>query len=614
MNQIKKYDGESVMKRIFLFILLIVFSLIQAVTFDQVKSDDSYLWGDGRAADKETADRVAMKELLSQITLNVESSFINSVVEINGVVNEACKLEVKTYSSARLYHTERLVDEESYAPEVFVLRYIKRSEVDNVFRERESRVNSLIMAGEQAEADKRISEALRNYYWAYALLPTIPEYKKITYWFEGEEKSSYTGLENKLNYLLAGIGFHLEEKQFVEGNNFVDLIVKAEFEGEPVCGLLVSYNDGYGENEPGMWSNGRGSVRLSNTIAETSQKVTLYIDYSYRGHAYDEDVIKAIDGMNYKRLPAAVKELELGESKPVMVDEFKIELKETAGFNAELKGSLTESVMGIAEKVKEKNFGGARQYFTLSGYRDFNKLIDYGKGEILGQTFKLDLVQVNKYYVVRGLPMTFCYAGNKETFSEKVNFLFNQAGKVEKVTFALSDRSISEICDHEGITTADQAEVVNFMELYKTAYCLQELEFLENVFTEDALIIVGTVVEKDPEYNVEGLIEQLGDDKVKYIRLEKDQYMSRLKEQFADKEFINLHFADTSLRCMSSGEERLYGIQIEQYYYSNNYADNGYLFLMFNLSEPEKPRITVRSWQPEKFADGTVVGLEDFRF
>ena len=47
----------------------------------------------------------------------------------------------------------------------------------------------------------------------------------------------------------------------------------------------------------------------------------------------------------------------------------------------------------------------------------------------------------------------------------------------------------------------------------------------------------------------------------------------------------------------------LYGIQIKQDYYSTNYGDQGYLFLMVDLNDPDKPIIKVRTWQPEKDPD-----------
>ena len=404
------------------------------------------------------------------------------------------------------------------------------------------------------------------------------------------------------------------EKRSEPDGNFTDIIVQAEYQGKPACGLLVYYNDGHAETSAAKWGTGKGRLRLGNDIAGTSRELSLYIDYTYRNHAFDGDVISAIDEMGHKRLPAAVKMIDLGRKAAIALDKYEISVNNSINCPEELFNAIRNSIDEVAALVKEKNFGGARKYFTAKGYQDFNRLIDYGDGEVLEQKFDLEIVEINGLYGLRNLPMIFSYKGQNEPFTENVNLLYNKEGRIEKVTFALSETAITDICDRPNFSEIDKGEIIHFMELYKTAYCLKDLSFLEDVFTEDALIIVGNVIKKDPEYNTEDLLEQLGGDKVEYIRQSKDQYLERLAEQFGKKEFINLHFAETNLRRLGNSGDNIYGIQISQYYYSSNYADQGYLFLLFNLSEPDKPRITVRSWQPEKFADGTIVGLENFRF
>ncbi len=48
------------------------------------------------------------------------------------------------------------------------------------------------------------------------------------------------------------------------------------------------------------------------------------------------------------------------------------------------------------------------------------------------------------------------------------------------------------------------------------------------------------------------------------------------------------------------GGGEVYAIQIKQDYYSTNYGDEGYLFLMVDINDPLNPIIKVRTWQPEK--------------
>ena len=76
---------------------------------------------------------------------------------------------------------------------------------------------------------------------------------------------------------------------------------------------------------------------------------------------------------------------------------------------------------------------------------------------------------------------------------------------------------------------------------------------------------------------------------------------------------MNIHFEENTVKKIG-GEDKVYGIQIAQNYCSANYADKGYFFLMLDLNKPEQPKIYVRSWQPEKNPDGSIIGLSDFHF
>ena len=89
--------------------------------------------------------------------------------------------------------------------------------------------------------------------------------------------------------------------------------------------------------------------------------------------------------------------------------------------------------------------------------------------------------------------------------------------------------------------------------------------------------------------------------------------MERLKMVFNRNEFINIQFEDNLVR-KTEKNEKIYGIQIAQHYYSSTYADKGYLFLMIDLNDTINPKIYIRTWQPQKNPDGSIFGLEDFRF
>jgi hypothetical protein len=89
--------------------------------------------------------------------------------------------------------------------------------------------------------------------------------------------------------------------------------------------------------------------------------------------------------------------------------------------------------------------------------------------------------------------------------------------------------------------------------------------------------------------------------------------MYRLKKVFDKNEFINIQFEENIVKRRDN-ESDVYGINIKQNYFSTNYADQGYLFLMVDLKDRERPVIYVRAWQPEDFAKKHIINLSDFSF
>ena len=58
-------------------------------------------------------------------------------------------------------------------------------------------------------------------------------------------------------------------------------------------------------------------------------------------------------------------------------------------------------------------------------------------------------------------------------------------------------------------------------------------------------------------------------------------------------------------------------MRLHQSWKSTNYSDEGYVFLLWNFSNEEKPQIEVRTWQPEivngkKIDDDEIISIGDF--
>lgn len=199
---------------------------------------------------------------------------------------------------------------------------------------------------------------------------------------------------------------------------------------------------------------------------------------------------------------------------------------------------------------------------------------------------------------------------NNAGFSEDVVFRFDDStGLVTSIAFRLTDMTEFDILGKKQWDERSRLTLINFLEDYQTAYALKRIDYLDQIFSDDALIIVGRVMQRRKlvdgvYYKDESFIELNQKTKAEYIK--------SLNRAFNSREYINLKFRDTNFIQAANGEN-LFGVQIKQEYYSNSYSDVGYLFLIVDLRE-KLPCIHVRTWQPNKTKIEDLINLNNFRF
>ena len=152
--------------------------------------------------------------------------------------------------------------------------------------------------------------------------------------------------------------------------------------------------------------------------------------------------------------------------------------------------------------------------------------------------------------------------------------------------------------------------ILNYCEHLRTSYTTKDIDFLRQVFSDQALIIVGHVV-KTADNNSAAGIE--GDEKVTFSLKTKKEYLERLEMVFAANKKIDVKFTD--FRIMRHPTmEGIYGVSMEQEYPSNRYSDDGYLVILWDFRNESMPLIHVRTWQPAASVNGEkeIIGIRDF--
>ena len=74
--------------------------------------------------------------------------------------------------------------------------------------------------------------------------------------------------------------------------------------------------------------------------------------------------------------------------------------------------------------------------------------------------------------------------------------------------------------------------------------------------------------------------------------------MVHLKRVFNSNKKILVLFDDIKI-SISPKNKNVYGVQLLQTWRGDFYADKGYLFLVIDFSVEDRPKIFVRTWQPD---------------
>ena len=213
--------------------------------------------------------------------------------------------------------------------------------------------------------------------------------------------------------------------------------------------------------------------------------------------------------------------------------------------------------------------------------------------------------------LLKPLPEFRASVDDNEDYQEAV-FSFDTKGNMTAFALAIDSHLYGQIL-RDGVDLKDHYRrelITDIVERFGTAYNQKDMAFLENIFSDDALIITGHVIKR-----------KKGDiplpDKVELTKQSKREYLTRLQRVFNNNKYIHVKFEGIKVE-MHPMKDGIYGVTLHQSYTSDHYHDEGYLFMIWDFRNESHPQICVRSWQPDKYDDGTpidpasILQLNDF--
>lgn len=207
------------------------------------------------------------------------------------------------------------------------------------------------------------------------------------------------------------------------------------------------------------------------------------------------------------------------------------------------------------------------------------------------------LLNTNEGYQIRNIALEIQPqdATSAEDPYQEAVMNFDRNGRPTSLYFCIATNLYKQI-QEKGVELGDMArrmEILEYVEHFRTAYNQRDLDFMQQVFSDDALIITGKVVQRRKMTDGGVALSPT----VTYNKQTKQQYLSKLKRIFNTVKYLNVTFNDVKVKRHGSNPD-IYGVLVTQGWNASNYSDEGYVFMVWDFSDADHPQIHVRTWQP----------------
>lgn len=606
-------------KRALTLTILAIFTMYShAQSIDEIKKNSNYIWGEGNGTTMSDAEGEALRQMSVQISVSVYNSSYDEESNDNSVQ----KAVLQSVSSAKFTNVQMRVLEEE--PNARVFCFMPRSEVKKMFEKRANHIANMVDAGKTAESRMMIDEALRNYYWALVLAKTTPEPVEIE--FNDKKGEATSLLPIKIKSVLAMINASVDEIQ--DGKN---LILGFTYNGKPVSSLNFKYNDGQSIVGPIVARDGIGEASMASIPADGKLHLTYELRFRNEVDPTDSDIAGAFNAGILPNINSSVAIAIKSNSKkkaaaPVLASAEMLAAQPTndkrsiAMQNADNTDDLQQAVLAVEAAISSNNPKSAFNYFTPEGYTLFaNLMAKNGKVTLVGKAQNHNFIIADGYIIGRATNIKRQFRNGK-AFMEKLVYRFNpESRKIESVAFALTQRAENDIMNAAASwPEVSRWAILNFMEDYQTAFALKRTDYINSIFSDDALIITGTILKKlnnaERAFDRSKSLDLGGPKDIAYSQLSKTEYIDRLRKIFSTREYVHLQFEDNVTRMIDLpaingiNKGAAFGIEIKQRYESTGYSDDGYLTMVFD-TRGKLPIIHVRLWQPDK---NNMMSLQEF--
>ena len=201
-------------------------------------------------------------------------------------------------------------------------------------------------------------------------------------------------------------------------------------------------------------------------------------------------------------------------------------------------------------------------------------------------------------YEIRNIPILL------DNNAQQLVFTFNTEGNITDVYFSVSEHQYKNLTTQNRVIDETRKNIIrDFLESFKTSYIRKDLDFINMVFSDKALIVVGKSVKPSSMQSLtvsdtgKHTLYESGSNSL-YKKMTKEEYIKGLERVFRNNKKIQVDFNDIEIiPHRKSGYEEFYGVRLKQRWQADKYEDYGLLFFVIQFRQNDHPLIWVRVWQ-----------------
>ncbi len=596
-------------------ILLLIFLFLAQVSGQDrqtIISSGNYYYGSGVSFDEQEARDRALSELTQQIAVRVANSFRKKLSESSRGLEEDVESILKTHSAATLKNVQ-MIKQPQPDGRIEVFCYISRDEVSKIFAERKRLIYEMFQKARQYEANLNYAYALKLHYFALLLINSVPDQNIVV---DGENLT--IEIPEQINRIIQKVRFAKVKDVLLPGDER-EITLRVTGDGQPVSLLDFTFWDG--QNQVQVTArDGLATFHLIGPSVKFNQ-LKLAIKYAYYDARDEFKVIDELWPLVDKPVFNSIQILSLNQTTeaPVQVQPQIGEWNLTFTFDDDVPvlQKIRRSTVQFLELLKKADLKKINTAYAGDGFLK-EKVVNYVKFNHPRPLDKNIKARINKTalgYELRRIRVFHNYPSIHKQSTEYLVLDFDHQGNLIDLNTSISENLYNKFVEQSqfGKDWKERQTIIKFVEKYRTSYLVRDLQTINLMFADDALIIVGRKIKRKklpedlkPKYQ---RFEKQPD--YEYIRLTKEKYLQRLQRVFEAQQDIFLNYG--SFRMIRKNNVKgVYGVEMRQSYNSTTYSDEGYLFLLIDFREAD-PLIYVRAWQPNEWNDSVLVRTANFR-